>query len=476
MDSTQRELWSKLEAFEFDTPGSVLTFTRRLARENRWTEPRARRVVAEYRRFLFLAVAAGHAVSPAEDVDQAWHLHLTYTENYWQELCANVLGKRLHHRPTRGGPEEAKKFDGMYAQTLASYRRLFGAEPPADIWVPVGQKKHGGPQTHRWVDAATHWIFPKSWLVPSIAVAALVLIGLVVPGCASQTLNVLDLSGPEFLFFYICFSALCLGAAWFTHRHLCVPQGTAALTVLPTDPYELAYLAGGTPRMLHTALVNLHAAQAVVIDNQGECLVTRDPQIPSGLHKVEQLVWGGISPSGQTPARLLKNKIAPEAEVIAERLQAAGFLSTESERAATIALAVALVAPLIGLIKFFVGLERHRPVGFLAILLVGSVFVVIAQFRRLKKMRRSGLGDSALRAAKKIHVEDRVGTSASIGLATALFGLAILPQLDLPNLKSKLTDRGIGGDGGSGCGSSCGSGCGGGGGGCGSGCGGCGGH
>ena len=60
----------------------------RLASENGWSREYAVRVMQEYRRFAFLAVAAGHPVSPSDAVDQAWHLHLVYTRSYWDEFCA----------------------------------------------------------------------------------------------------------------------------------------------------------------------------------------------------------------------------------------------------------------------------------------------------------------------------------------------------------------------------------------------------
>src|SRR5947199_354356 len=79
---------------------------------------RAARAIEEYRRFAFLAVAAGHPVSPSDAVDQVWHLHLLYTRSYWVQFCGEVLGKPLHHEPSTGGGGEAAKFDAWYGQTL----------------------------------------------------------------------------------------------------------------------------------------------------------------------------------------------------------------------------------------------------------------------------------------------------------------------------------------------------------------------
>jgi hypothetical protein len=148
-------LWARLLAFNFDETGDALTFTQRLARENGWNLGFARRVVEEYRRFLYLALRAGHSVTPSDEVDQAWHLHLVYSRSYWDELCAQVLQHRLHHGPTRGGQAEDDRFLDAYEATRTSYRRCFGSEPPADIW-PEPEVRFT-PQA-RWqrVDLAAH--------------------------------------------------------------------------------------------------------------------------------------------------------------------------------------------------------------------------------------------------------------------------------------------------------------------------------
>ncbi len=161
MNLTDDPLWSKLEAFELDVNGDSLTFTRRLARENGWSPDFAGRVVEEYRRFLFLAMRAGHPVTPSDEVDQAWHLHLVYTHSYWDELCGEVLGRPLHHGPTRGGRAEDDKYHEWYEKTLASYKRVFGRTPPADIWPEAG-RRFSSEMRWRRVNVAACWLLPKS--------------------------------------------------------------------------------------------------------------------------------------------------------------------------------------------------------------------------------------------------------------------------------------------------------------------------
>jgi len=168
-------IWRKLIGFKFDDPGTRLTFARRLARENGWATGFAERIVEEYRRFLFLSQTAGHPVTPSDDVDQAWHLHLVYTRSYWEDLCDHVLGNPLHHGPTRGGRREDGKFADWYERTLASYRTWFGEEPPADIW-PASAQRFGKAASFRRVSTQDFWLLPKR-LLRRVALNTAVAIG-----------------------------------------------------------------------------------------------------------------------------------------------------------------------------------------------------------------------------------------------------------------------------------------------------------
>ena len=108
------ELWEKISTFNIDGGPARLTFAKRLARENGWTQEYTDRVIEEYKRFLYLGCVCTRKVSPSEAVDQAWHLHLTYTESYWTRLCGETLGRPFHHGPSKGGKEQAEVFNGLY--------------------------------------------------------------------------------------------------------------------------------------------------------------------------------------------------------------------------------------------------------------------------------------------------------------------------------------------------------------------------
>lgn len=163
-------LYQRLQAFKVATYGDdvPLSFMRRLAREHNWTMTYAERVFAEYQRFLFMTATAGHFVCPGEDVDQVWHLHLTYSQSYWDDLCTGILGKPLHHIPSRGGAEETAAFYRDYSKSLESYERLFGERPPADIWVAPHERLRDTPHL-QLTNTRQHWVIHKpGWFESSI--------------------------------------------------------------------------------------------------------------------------------------------------------------------------------------------------------------------------------------------------------------------------------------------------------------------
>jgi uncharacterized protein (TIGR04222 family) len=136
-----RGLWRKIQDFPLDNPNATLNFTNKLASQQKWTIAYAKRVIREYRRFIFLCCISPKGASPSYAVDQAWHLHLTYTKSYWIDFCKNTLRKDIHHNPSSGGEAEDHKHENWYAETLNLYESTFGNKPPADIW-PQAAFKH----------------------------------------------------------------------------------------------------------------------------------------------------------------------------------------------------------------------------------------------------------------------------------------------------------------------------------------------
>jgi hypothetical protein len=167
---TDHPVWTALSHYTIGPDDAALPFAARLARENGWSAAKAARVIEEYKRFCFLAVTAGHEVTPSDAVDQAWHLHLTYTRDYWERFCPEILGRPLHHGPTAGGAVEKQRYFEQYAETLKSYEQVFGL-PPADIWPSAAQRLIEDPKARR-VHPRDAFILPRTRLWALLAIAA----------------------------------------------------------------------------------------------------------------------------------------------------------------------------------------------------------------------------------------------------------------------------------------------------------------
>ena len=168
------DLWQRLAGYEIGPEAAALTFPARLARENRWSVDHAQAVIREYKRFCYLAISAGHEVTPSDAVDQVWHLHLTYSRDYWQRFCPQVLGAELHHGPTAGGEAERSRYYDQYADTLRSYEIAFGVSPPPGIW-PDAARRFG-------IDPKAVRVNPRDGMILSRRSAYAAALGLALAG------------------------------------------------------------------------------------------------------------------------------------------------------------------------------------------------------------------------------------------------------------------------------------------------------
>jgi len=155
------ELLAQLRAFVFDEPGAVDCFSRRLAKEQRWSRRFTLRAIEEYRKFIFIWLVTGEEVAPSLIVDKVWHLHLQFTESYWHKLCRDLLKKELHHKPSDGSAADRANCGALYRSTLERYRTFFG-EPPWDIWnIPPRDLNELGRRMGQvllsWLEAAAPW-------------------------------------------------------------------------------------------------------------------------------------------------------------------------------------------------------------------------------------------------------------------------------------------------------------------------------
>ncbi|MFM8414347.1 MAG: TIGR04222 domain-containing membrane protein, partial [Planctomycetota bacterium] len=481
IDPRQQALWDRILGHRFDDPAARLTFTARLARENAWTIGYAVRVVDEYRRFVFLAMTAGHAVTPSEDVDQAWHLHLAYTHDYWEIFCSEVLRRPLHHGPTRGGAVEAERYDQQYRRTLSAYAAAFDAPPPNDIWPPP-ERRFGSDLEWRRVNVASNWVIPKPrWLVGRRRVAPLA--GLATaPLVAAGIPNPLDLTGPPFL---ALFAMLATGSivVGLVLRRLFQPLGDPTVTDQNLEPLELALLADdGRWRCAASGLSALAVAPAATVTGGTKseppsfAIVSSPPPESPPLLRALHARLAALGSC--TTAEAVKAAVDVVRDEFEPALIARGLLVGEWWKSASPWLITAPAAATIGLgiAKIFTGVSRGKPVGFLVIGCITLGFVCLIALA--KKPRRTRQGDAVVHTAWKRfresgqqatwagrrRTEPAVQPIALMPLAVALLGTAALGGTTHAFLQAPIDRLQTGsGSGAGGCGSS--GGCGGGGGG-----------
>ncbi len=474
-------LLERIESFDIDRGEAALPFAARLARGNGWPRPYAERVVREYKRYVFLCMTSEEPVCPSEDVDAAWHLHLTYTRSYWKRFCGGVLGRPLHHDPTRGGPAEAAKHLAMYRGTLAAYLEAFGEEPPADVW-PAPEVRFGEDLRHRVVNTARHWVIPKRPVRRVVGVtAAGVLFAALVPGCAGGELNPFNLAGTDFLWFLIPVMVAAVVAGRVVRSAMRKPDPQPGDDGLNLSWEEAAFLAGGYPR-LTTAAISRLVAGGVVKVADGVRLQRVEGVTDRGFGEVERAVCGQL-PFGNTPTELRAVQRVVEARFGAEakRLEDEGFLLSGARKVQAVLAGVVpllLVLGLLALPRLLMGLADGKPVGYLVttVIVGGFIGLVVSAAGPLRVSRR---GEAVLRQLRSRHAALKSGGSwggaPDAALAVALFGTAALAGSTYAYLQSwypRQTNPGADGGCSSGCGT--GSGCSGGGDG-GGGCGGCGG-
>ena len=134
MKKEHGELWKKLQSYQLDNPTHAIAISKKLSQENHWDPDYTKRVMDEYKKFVFLAMTAGHLVVPSDEIDQVWHIHMLYSQEYWKNFCPQILGREFHHGPSTGGKQEDTKHNNWYKKTKETYKEVFGQTVPDDIW------------------------------------------------------------------------------------------------------------------------------------------------------------------------------------------------------------------------------------------------------------------------------------------------------------------------------------------------------
>ncbi|AZB19010.1 hypothetical protein EG352_15085 [Chryseobacterium indologenes] len=139
-------LWNRILGFSLDAPDADFPFSKKLAKEENWTAEFTKTAIEEYKKFVYLCCILPHGASPSKIVDKVWHMHLIYTQNYWEDFCPNILKRPLHHHPSKGGKSEKTKHSSWFSDTLKNYQTVFQSEAPQEIWL---QPEKSG-TTNKW--------------------------------------------------------------------------------------------------------------------------------------------------------------------------------------------------------------------------------------------------------------------------------------------------------------------------------------
>jgi len=138
-------LWLKLNLMGIQGAQTFTPLMDMIQKQMGWSNDMAARVIEEYRKFLFLAMRAGHQVIPPGAVNDVWMLHMQNVQNYWE-----TLGQMISERPMAAGfdPKALGAMGDSWKATLESYERIFGTKPPMDIW---GQAARAANPWDQWM-------------------------------------------------------------------------------------------------------------------------------------------------------------------------------------------------------------------------------------------------------------------------------------------------------------------------------------
>ena len=126
--------WEKIRESFGGTDACTAAFADKITRKHKWKKQFCLRAIAEYKKFVFLAVVSDFTVTPSKYIDVVWHEHLLFTKAY-RDFCTEIIDYNLDHFPELIPMEaQTEKFKEQYLNTLHNYIKEFGVLPPAAIW------------------------------------------------------------------------------------------------------------------------------------------------------------------------------------------------------------------------------------------------------------------------------------------------------------------------------------------------------
>jgi uncharacterized membrane protein YgcG len=446
----QDPLWQAIQAFQIDKPDAALPFSAKLAREQQWDPEKTERAIAEYKRFMYLCCISPHGASPPPDVDEVWHLHLTYTADYWQNFCRNTLKRDIHHHPSAGGTTENEKHWHWYADTLTLYEHTFHELPPPDIWPPPTKPL----PAVTFSTANLHQTVLPTFLLLLLPFAGILFF--------EGHLNPFRLTGPQFIHFFIALILASFLSLSISSKAIVLQLENIIAPILPQLTYwQLAWLAGGIKRYKLAATHHLIEHQSLIHYRTGKYIAVRDA--PNQQNPLRAALYYADDEEHLIALTTLWAYTPPDLTNTTHHFQP---LQTAINKSGLFYFPLLLTLSL-GIIRCFQGVHNHKPIDNLLVLLI---FFAALYFSAIRQNRFHALMNKTLQ--QHLPYEPAMaGYNVPVLLAGVTAIAADVPAETLATwYRTNYPHSEPGG-----CGSGCGSGGDGGGGGCGGGCGGCGG-
>ena len=96
MDYRIDPLWLKLAGMNLQGAQAMAPYLQMMQKQMGWSTDMAAKVIEEYRKFLFLAMRAGHQVIPPGAVNDVWMTHMQNAQSFWEQF-GQVLNLSLIH-------------------------------------------------------------------------------------------------------------------------------------------------------------------------------------------------------------------------------------------------------------------------------------------------------------------------------------------------------------------------------------------
>ncbi len=431
-----KDLWEKIELFDFDHPPSEYDFTLRLAHENYWTQNFTKQAILEYKKFMYLAAVSDMMVSPSEIVDTVWHQHLIFTKSY-SEFCT-ILGKQIQHIPSTHNKEDFQKFKLAKERTTKLYETRFGKQPES-IW------DHANPYESLNLKKSNFK------LRTSLIIGIIAFIVLSFPLYFLLKPLYLSIKNPDFIFLFLGLIIVSfVGLEWYNRRNFAqaIRLFDKDSFVFDLQPYELIYLKDRNISSVVNGTVN------ELIDN-GSIKINEDQTISTNKltfiqSREHQQVIDLLNDLGKTsyPNFLIQLITKPAFSNIIKSMDEVKKYFIRSKvfsHLFVLNFIVFLTLIMFGFLRIVTGILRDKPVLLISFAVVILIFMMIGYLLKLTNLFSS----KVLPDLYKTVILPKKNTNNNWQWSYFLMGTAVLTTSFVP-LTAKSTYDGSGG----GCGTS----------------------